>query len=238
MGPLKLLFITEPERVLRVYKDRIELKDGTVVKTEDLSGLLIFGRVKGEPLVPTAFVSEKELSFKNLRVVSGDYENKAKLCIMELWKRTRSVVKSFPRIRNPRELLAWTEIEPLLFRTLCGLLVVLLSSEVVFKTDPERRMGDFELWKVMFLLPVSYAVLKEVSRTVKYDLSKIREPKVAVGTALSYLFGDPFFFHLLRLNRDVLGRYGLLDPHLSETHGGLSPHSRKLSELSQCVHPL
>ncbi len=240
MGPLRILFITDTERVLRVEEDRVILKDGKCIDTRQFRGILIFGKVKNTPAVPTVIVSEKGISFRNIPVVSKCPEDQVLRCLEDLWRRTRSLLGGVlreNRVKSIGELLAWLEVERLFFYTLSGLLLILVSGDLTLRVDPGKYFKGFDLWRLLFLLPVSYSVMREVSKTLRYELSGIREPKVAVGTALSYLFGDAFFFHLFKLNREILIRHGLADLDPPEPHRSLPPDTRELAEPRESVYP-
>jgi hypothetical protein len=223
VGSLNILFLVNPERIGRVEDNRIVLKSGKILDLGNFRGLLSFGHVPDLARVnlPAVSVSERGLMFFNLHV-RGDPPDLGKLLDSVLHTvevLSGDVLRSL-RVRDLETLLAWLSIESLLFNTLCGFMTLLLSEEG-FRTDPSLTRNGLPLWKVLFLPTATYTVLKEVLKTVRFEVPKIEDPPTALNTVLSYILGDPETPRVLLMNRDLLVKQGVI--------GGSRPVGREPS---------
>lgn len=230
MGPLKVVFLLNTDRVIGAEGDTLILKDGRRVNL-NRRGLLTFGSFRGMESISAPVILVEKSGIKPVNFYPEHRTHLTYGPFSDLWSLTLRVSGRFMRssgIKDPKTLLSWLELEPLLSNTFFGLLLLLCFSYL--RTNPFTAFGGIPAFKLLFMPSASFSVLREVFKTVRFRLERLENPKASLNTALSYILGYPSFLRVLSANLKVLSGHGLYQPDLPEAHRGLSPNARKLPE--------
>jgi len=249
MGSVKYLFVTNKAGVLGADEAFIYTVRGERIPLSDLRGMILFRKIKtvADLAVPTVVVGREGIEILNLASTDGSKEInhlalEAFACdIGDLSVKVAREAADCSNIRNFRILYGLCMMERLLFNTFSAFLILYASAGIRFLPDLHKRIKvydqDLELWELIFLPAISYALVKEIERVVNHSLEPYREPEECVNLLLSYFMGNPRFLYLFGKSLRLILRHSLAKPDQPETHGGFLPDSCELRKLGECPQP-
>ncbi len=233
---MKILILTDRSAVLGRNENYIYTKRGKF-KLSRLSCIVGFHRISQTPLnIPLLLVDEKGVSLLHKPLKPLPEEKELSKIAMRNLRITQNIVHKFGHYaRNIRTLLELLKIQPLLYHTFLALLSLYSGLAHTFGSTLNLKtslMGEeITAFEIFLLPPTAYAVLSELEDVLKENLPPYREPRECVNLFLSYLLTKREFMTLL-------GKSLLRDQsHLSEAHGGLPAHTRKLPEMEKSSEP-
>ncbi len=246
MGSVRLLFITDKRNILGRNEEYIYTTTGRI-PLRDLMGILSFANIKvfRDLRVPVVVVKNEGISLLNGRTGRGgvgDLELEAfAYDVGDFSLRVAKRSSDRLSVTGFRVLYGFCTMERLLFNTFCAFLILYFSRHIRLLTDIQIKLRvygqELELWELLFLPPVTYALIKELGRIVNYGLEPYRSPKECVNLLLSYFLGNQRFLLLLRRNLRLILQHSIAELNLTEAHGGLPAHTRELSEPCECPEP-
>jgi len=208
MGSVKYLFVTNKAGVLGADEAFIYTVRGERIPLSDLRGMILFRKIKTVADLAVPTVVVGREGIEILNLASTDGSKEINHLALEA------------------------------FACDIGDLSVKVAS---FLPDLHKRIKvydqDLELWELIFLPAISYALVKEIERVVNHSLEPYREPEECVNLLLSYFMGNPRFLYLFGKSLRLILRHSLAKPDQPETHGGFLPDSCELRKLGECPQP-
>jgi len=236
-----ILVITDRRRLLGVHRGTLHLSWGERIDKSKLLGVVNYDKaLQGLGSIPQLIVSEGITALNYPFTPKASIKQIKNLILKEI-ELTEHINRSLllrNGITRTEFLWEWFKIEPLLTCSLGAMVLLLALKKVRLLMNPFDEVRGIPLWTLTFLPCLSYAVLLEIERELRYGVPAMDDARTCANTALGYLMGDLHFYDLFRLSlRSLLG-FGLAQANGSKAHGGLPPYTGKLSKSSKSVQPL